>query len=76
LQRITLHAAHLAGASRRLDSLSPLAVLRRGYAVLTRLEDGKLVKDIGQAPIGTQLRARLAKGTLDVEVQKLFSEDV
>lgn len=75
VQRLTLHSAHLAGASRRLDSLSPLAVLRRGYAVLTRLEDGTIVQDAAQVPPGAQLRARLAKGSLDVKVQEIFSEE-
>ena len=75
VQRITLQSAHLAGASRRLESLSPLAVLRRGYAVLTRLDDGKIVQDAAQAPLGSELRARLAKGTLDVKVQETFSQE-
>jgi exodeoxyribonuclease VII large subunit len=76
LQRLNLQSAHLSGASRRLESLSPLAVLRRGYAVLTNLEDGKIVKNAQDIPMGAQLRARLASGALDVKVEKLFSEDL
>jgi exodeoxyribonuclease VII large subunit len=74
-QRLALASAHLAGASRRLESLSPLAVLRRGYAVVTRIEDGKIVETAKQAPGGSDLRVRLAEGTLSVKVQESFSEE-
>ena len=74
-QRLTLQSAHLAGVSRRLESLSPLAVLRRGYSVLTRIEDGKIVQSAEQAPAGTQLSARLAQGTISVRVQESFSQE-
>jgi len=74
-QRLTLQSAHLAGVSRRLESLSPLAVLRRGYSVLTRIDDGKIVQNSEQAPAGTQLSARLAQGTINVRVQESFSQE-
>ncbi len=74
-QRITLQSVHLAGVSRRLESLSPLAVLRRGYAVITNMEDGKVIQDASQAPVGAELHARLAKGMLNVKVQKSFSQE-
>ena len=74
-QRLALASAHLAGTSRRLESLSPLAVLRRGYSVVTRLEDGKIVETARQAPGGSDLRVRLAAGSLKVRVQESFSEE-
>jgi exodeoxyribonuclease VII large subunit len=74
-QRLALASAHLAGVSRRLESLSPLAVLRRGYAVVTRLEDGKIIETVKQAPAGSDLRVRLAEGVLNVRVQESFSEE-
>ena len=71
-QRLRLEHVHMTAISSRLDSLSPLAVLRRGYAVLTRREDGSLVSDVRQAPAGSELRARLAAGELDLQVQKTY----
>jgi exonuclease VII large subunit len=50
-------------------------VLRRGYAVLTRLDDGKIVKDAAQAPTGVELLARLAQGTLNVKVQESLTQE-
>ncbi|MCC6364735.1 MAG: exodeoxyribonuclease VII large subunit [Bryobacterales bacterium] len=64
----------VAGALRRLDSLeahlkqlSPLRVLDRGYAIV-QTSDGAVVKEEGQAPTGTALRVRLAKGELAARV--------
>lgn len=74
-QRLALDSAHLAGVSHRLESLSPLAVLGRGYAVVTRLADGKIVATAEQAPGGSDLRVRLAAGSLNVRVQESFSEE-
>lgn len=68
-QRIVLASAHLSGTSSRLEALSPLDVLRRGYAVVTRLQDGRIVQTASQAPPGSDLHLRLAHGELDVKVQ-------
>jgi len=67
--RFQIERAHLAGVSQRLASLNPLAVLKRGYAVVTRLSDGTLVHDAHQAPAGSDLHIRLAAGELDVRVR-------
>jgi exodeoxyribonuclease VII large subunit len=67
-QRLALKSAHLTGLRDRLESLSPLAVLRRGYAVVSRPQDGKVVLTAQDAPAGSNLHVRLADGALDVEV--------
>ena len=72
-QRLALESAHLIGTSRRLESLNPLAVLRRGYAVVSRMRDGEIVQSASQAPVGSELRVRLADGGLDVMVQRPVS---
>ena len=58
----------LALASRTLDAVSPLATLGRGFAVVSRADDGSLLRDAAQAPAGTQIEARLAKGRLRATV--------
>ena len=50
-----------------LHALSPLAVLERGFS-LTRTIEGKIIRDMAEAPIGTKLETRLARGTLESEV--------
>ncbi len=66
--RFALESARLAGWRDRLESLNPLAVLRRGYAVVSRPEDGKVILTAQDAPAGSNLRIRLAEGSLDVSV--------
>ena len=58
----------LALASRTLDAVSPLATLGRGFAVVSRADDGTLLRDAAQAPAGTEIEARLARGRLRATV--------
>jgi exodeoxyribonuclease VII large subunit len=65
----------LALASRTLDAVSPLATLARGFAVVTRTEDGSLLRDARQAPPGTAIEARLSKGRLRAIVEARSEDD-
>ncbi|HTU64418.1 MAG TPA: exodeoxyribonuclease VII large subunit [Steroidobacteraceae bacterium] len=68
--RATLGALEqrLALAARTLDAVSPLATLGRGFAVITRVDDGRLLRDAAEAPAGTEIEARLARGALRARV--------
>jgi exodeoxyribonuclease VII large subunit len=52
-----------------LESLSPLAILERGYALVFDSE-GKLVKDANGVNIGQEISARLARGEFRAAVTK------
>ncbi|MGB4668464.1 MAG: exodeoxyribonuclease VII large subunit, partial [bacterium] len=47
----------------RLDTLSPLAVLQRGYSIVFA-EDGRIVKGAGEVSRGERIRVKLARGQL------------
>lgn len=47
--RIQLQAARVDGVSRRLQALNPASILSRGYAIVTRREDGQVVSQVSQA---------------------------
>lgn len=51
----------------RLNDLSPLAVIGRGFA-LARNEEGKIVASIADAPVGSRLSVRVGDGTLAADV--------
>jgi exodeoxyribonuclease VII large subunit len=53
----------------RLEALSPLAILERGYALVFD-SSGKLVKDSVDVSVGDEISARLARGTLSATVKK------
>jgi exodeoxyribonuclease VII large subunit len=65
IHRIQLQSAHVKGMTRRLEALSPLAVLARGYAVVTRKEDGKVVSRIEQA--SDVMNVRVSDGEFEVK---------
>jgi exodeoxyribonuclease VII large subunit len=50
----------------KLGELSPLRILERGYAIVSN-ETG-ILKDAANAPEGSQIRVRLARGALDAAV--------
>ena len=53
-----------------LDALSPLAILARGYSLVHRLSDGRLVRDATDVAEGDLVRVRLAAGRLLCVVQQ------
>ena len=50
-------------ATVRLEALSPLAVLNRGYAIVY-IEGGGIVRDAGEVRAEQRIRARLARGSV------------
>ena len=59
LDRLQSRLKHGAG---RLDTLSPLAVLERGYSITHKLPEESLVRDSGSIKIGDRLRITFARG--------------
>jgi exodeoxyribonuclease VII large subunit len=57
-------------ASRALSSLSPLATLDRGYAIVTSA-DGKVLTDSGTLVRGEAIDVRLARGALAATVDAI-----
>jgi exodeoxyribonuclease VII large subunit len=64
LHRIQLQSTHVQGMQRRLEALSPLAVLKRGFAVVTRKEDGSVVSRVAQA--SAEMKIRVSDGEFEV----------
>ncbi len=66
--RLSRAGARLAPLEAHLKQLSPLAILDRGYAIVA--SGGKIVKSPGDAPLGSELRVRLAQGELGAVVTR------
>jgi exodeoxyribonuclease VII large subunit len=66
LQRsyLVLLREQLRGATLRLRALSPQMILERGYAVVSRLDTGKVVVHTNQVSTGTRLEIRVSDGQL------------
>jgi exodeoxyribonuclease VII large subunit len=55
-------------AKRTLDAVSPLATLDRGFAIVTRGSDGRLIRDSGELRRGEAIEARLGRGRVRAQV--------
>jgi exodeoxyribonuclease VII large subunit len=62
-------AARLGNDAGRLDTLSPLAVLGRGYAVAWNADKTRVLRDASAVSPGETVRVTLSKGELDCEVR-------
>ena len=60
-RRLERHRHELSGLAGRLDALSPLRILERGYA-LARDEQGRVLKRVVQFPSGLRFRLRVTDG--------------
>jgi exodeoxyribonuclease VII large subunit len=66
--RLERSRALLAAHGARLDALSPLRILARGYAV-ARDADGRVLKRVAQLPEGREFRLRVTDGEVAARVQ-------
>ena len=68
-QRIAHAGERLAHLAQMLDSLSPLATLARGYAIISDAS-GEVVSDADSVKAGDRVSARLANGKLALTVER------
>ncbi len=61
----------VAEGAARLDALSPLAVLGRGYALARRAEDGRILRRARDVVVGDAIDVQLAEGAIGAEVTRL-----
>jgi exodeoxyribonuclease VII large subunit len=54
----------LGAAAQRLDAVSPLRVLERGYAVVFKADDGHAIVNAQSVEVGDELKIRLNRGRL------------
>jgi exodeoxyribonuclease VII large subunit len=54
----------------RLETLSPLAVLNRGYSITYGLPDLKVIRNCSEVSVGQKVSVRLAEGRIECLVEK------
>ena len=69
-ERLQTGQQRLAVACKSLDTISPLATLERGYAIVTK-PDNQVLHEAGSVKAGEQVEARLARGRLLCTVDKI-----
>jgi len=68
---VNMRRAALAELAAKLDSLSPLAVLARGYSIAYRLPAGEILRDTSETRKGDRIRVRLHRGSLACAVEQV-----
>jgi exodeoxyribonuclease VII large subunit len=74
-RRMDLDRRRLSEGATRLDALSPLAVLGRGYALARRESDGRIVRAAADVALGDRIELRLASGQIGAEVTRLERDE-
>jgi exodeoxyribonuclease VII large subunit len=75
-QRLFLAGSQVRQQAARLDSLSPLGVLSRGYSLTQRLADGRIVRDATELNAGDEIVTRFGKGRATSTVASVAGESV
>ena len=57
-----------------IDTLSPLAVLQRGYSITRRVSNGELLKLATQLTLDERIAIQLAKGRIEARVENIQGE--
>lgn len=55
----------------KLETLSPLAILGRGYSITTKFADGVIIKDAASLKAGDSVQTRLGKGKFRSRVEEI-----
>ncbi len=58
----------------KLDALSPLSILDRGYSICSRLPDGKIVRSIEDVSVGDALTILFTDGEATSEVKEKWKK--
>jgi exodeoxyribonuclease VII large subunit len=74
-QRVERTRGTLSTWAAQLESLSPLAVLGRGYSVTQRADSGEVIRDAAQLALGELVRTRLHRGEVLSRVEQPISAD-
>ena len=73
-RRHTDNESELHTLAQRLNALSPLATLQRGYSI-SRKTDGKVLTSAEQVSIGDRIEIQLSDGHLACRIEELLSEE-
>jgi exodeoxyribonuclease VII large subunit len=68
-------AARFTALAGRLDTLSPLAVLARGYAVCWNADRTAIIRQASAVAPGDMVRVTLHEGEIDCEVRSAHGSD-
>jgi exodeoxyribonuclease VII large subunit len=73
LNKLGRNKQQLASVSRALDTVSPLATLGRGYAIV-QTQTGQVVRKASDVSVNDSIKTRLGSGHLDCRVEAIHKD--
>jgi exodeoxyribonuclease VII large subunit len=71
---LTQHRHRIHAMLAQLNTLSPLAILERGYSILQTIPAGQILHRASDVEVGQELEAKLASGRLSCTVTHVFDD--
>ena len=63
------------GCTAKLDAMSPLKVLTRGYSIVQQ-QDGSILRSVSQTEPGREIQVKLTDGSLNAVVSSIQEDCV
>ena len=60
----------------KLDALSPLSIMARGYSIARKKDSGSVLKSTGQVVKGDEIEIMLSSGRLNCTVDEIIEEEI
>ena len=73
-RRITVAQGRIGALAARIDGLSPLAVLGRGYSVTWDASRTRIIRDAATVKVGDKVSVTLERGSIDATVEAINRE--
>ena len=71
---LTQHRHRIHVTLAQLNTLSPLAILARGYSILHTVPAGQILRRASDVEVGQKLEAQLARGRLSCQVVRVCDD--
>ena len=68
--------SQLQTVARALNTVSPLATLNRGYAIVQKYDNQQIIRNAGQLVSGDDVLARFSQGQAKCTVKEVFKDSV
>ena len=73
LQQVQRKKQRFIACTAKLDAMSPLKVLTRGYSIVNN-DDGTILRSVSQTAPGKKIRVTLSDGRVDAVVSEIKEE--
>ena len=71
LRRLKDYGTALSLLEGKVEGLSPISILKRGYSITRKLPEKKILKSVSSLAKGNRVNVLLAEGEMDCVIEKI-----